>query len=102
MKNELVGFFILNVFNLSQKIFTETEKEVLEKGLNFAHVQTTLNEPELRKDFEEFSRRMTCKCHFRNEVSETFSKTPVFRLKSSWFPPKGHASSEIFLSQLEK
>ena len=74
----------------------------MENGLDFASVQGTLNEPELRKDFEEFFRRMRCKRHFRNEVSETFSKIPAFRSKSSWFPPKGHASFEIFLSQLEK
>ena len=45
---------------------------------------------------------MRCKWHFRNEVSETFSEIPAFRSKSSWLPPKGHASLEIFLSQLEK
>ena len=90
------------VFNLSHKILTEIEIKVLEKGLDFAPVQRTLNEPELRKDFEEFCRRMRCKWHFRNEVSELFSEIPAFRPKSSWLPPKGHASLEIFLSQLEK
>ena len=68
----------------------------------YINVQRTLNEPELRKDFEEFCRRMRCKWHFHNEVSETFSEIPAFRPKSSWLPPKGHASLEIFLSQLEK
>ena len=58
---------------------------MLEKGLDFVPVQRTLNEPELR-----------------NEVSETFSEIPSFRSKSSWLPPKGHASLEILLSQLEK
>ena len=62
----------------------------------------TLNEPELRNDFEEISRRMQCKWHFRNEVSENFSETPSFRPKSVWKPPKGHASLEVFLSRLEK
>ena len=45
------------VFNLSEKLLTEAEIKVLEKGLDFTPVQKTLNEPELRKDFEEFSRR---------------------------------------------
>ena len=89
-------------FNLSHKILTEVEIKVLEKGLDFAPVQRTLNEPELLKDFEECCRRMRCKWHFRNEVSETFSEILAFRPKSSWLPPKGHASLEIFLSQLEK
>ena len=45
---------------------------------------------------------MKCKWDFRNEVSETFSKIPAFRPKSNWLPPKGHASLETFLSQLDK
>ena len=48
-------------FNLGHKILTETEIKVLDKGLDFAPVQRTLNEPELRKAFEEFYRRMRCK-----------------------------------------
>ena len=39
---------------MSKKILTEAEIKVLEKGLDFAPIQKTLNEPELRKDFEEF------------------------------------------------
>ena len=58
---------------------------MLEKVLDFVPVQRTLKEPELR-----------------NEVSETFSEIPSFRSKSTWLPPKGHASLEILLSQLEK
>ena len=91
-------FFSKTVFNLSKKVLTETEIQVLGKGLDFAPIQKTLNEPELRKDFEEFARRM----HFCNEVSENFSGTPACRLKSVWKPPKSHASLEVFLSQLEK
>ena len=101
-EGRLSGIFVLRLFNLSYKILTETEIKVLEKGLDFAPVQRTLNEPESRKEFEEFCRRIRCKWHFRNEVSETFSEIPAFRSKSSWFPPKGHASLKIFLSQLEK
>ena len=70
--------------------------------VDFAPVQITVNELQLRKDFEEFCRRMRCKWHFRNDVSETFSEIPAFRSKLSWLPPKGHASLEIFLSQLGK
>ena len=56
----------------------------MEKGLDFAPIQNKINEPELRKDFEEFCRRMRI--------------TP----KSKWQPPKGHANLEVFLSQIEK
>ena len=34
------------------------EKNILEKGLDFAHIQNKINQPELRKDFQEFCRRM--------------------------------------------
>ena len=58
-------FCFKTAFNLSKKVLTETEIKVLEKGLDF--------EPELRKDFKKFSRRMRCKWHFRNKVSKNFS-----------------------------
>ena len=47
-----------SVFNLSKKVLTETAISVLERGLNFAPIQKSLHEPELRKDFEKFSHRM--------------------------------------------
>ena len=101
--NRLKGYFCSkSVFNLSKKVLTETEVSALEKGLDFAPIQKSLNEPELKKDFEEFSRRIQCKWHFRNELSGNFSETPAFRPKSVWKPPKGHASLEVFLSRLEK
>ena len=101
--SRLKGYFCSKtVFMLSKKVLTETEIKVLEKGLDFAPIQKILNEPELRKYFAEFSRRMRCKWHFRNEVSENFSETPAFRPKSVWKLPKGHASLEVFLSRLEK
>ena len=75
---------------------------MIEKGLDFAPTQKTLNEPELRKDFEEFSRRMRCKWNFRNEPTNNFSEIPAFTPKSGWKPPKGHASLEVFLSRVEK
>ena len=78
-KGRISGLFCSKtVFNLSHKILTEIEIKVLEKGLDFVSVQRTLNDPDLRNDFEEFCRRMRCKWHFRNEVSETFSEILTF------------------------
>ena len=37
------------VFNLSQRVLSEIEIQVLEKGLDFASIQKSINEPELRK-----------------------------------------------------
>ena len=43
-------FFSDTVFNLSNKVLTEDEIKVLEKGLDFAPIQRKVNEPELRQD----------------------------------------------------
>ena len=90
------------VFNLSQRVLSEPEIQVLEKELDFAPIQKSINEPELRKDFEDFSRRMRFRWKFRDQLSEDFSDKPLFHLKSNWKPPPGHLRLELFLSQLEK
>ena len=90
------------VFSLSQRVLSEIEIQVLEKGLDFAPIQKSINEPELRKDFEEFSRRMRIRWNFRDQPSEDFSDKPAFRPKSNWKPPQVMLAWELFLSQLEK
>ena len=62
------------VFNLSRKVLTETEIRVLEKGLGFAPTPTRINDSDLKRDFNEFSRKMRCKWYFRNEPTEKFSE----------------------------
>ena len=74
---------------------------MLEKGLDFASIQRKVNEPELRRDFEEFCRKMRIKWHLRNDLSENFSQIPAFRPKSAWTPPTGHPYLEVFLSCVE-
>ena len=54
-------FYSEMVFNLSRKILTDTEIKILEKGLDFAPVQRKINEPEIRSDFEEISKRVRTK-----------------------------------------
>ena len=44
---------------------------------------------------------MHLKWHFWDEP-QRFDKTPAFTPKSTWHPPKGHASLEVFLSQVIK
>ena len=74
----------------------EEEIKVLERDLDFALIQQKINKPELRKDFEEFCRRMRTKWNFRNELSQGFSVAPAFTRKSSWKPPLGHPNLEVF------
>ena len=82
-------------------MLSEIETQVLEKGLDFAPIKKSTNEPKPRKDFEEFSRRMRICWNFR-DFSEDFSDKPTFGPKSNWKPLPGHPSLELFLSQLEK
>ena len=49
------------VFNLSKKVLTDIEIKVLEKGLDYAPIKKKINELELRRDFEEFCRRIRLK-----------------------------------------
>ena len=80
---------------------TDTEIQILEKGLDFAPIQNKINELELRSGFEEFSLKMRTKWHFGNESTQEFSETPVFSPKSTWKPPIGHPNVEVFSSQIE-
>ena len=80
----LSGYFCSEtVFNLSNRVLSDAEIWVLEKGLDYAPIQRKMNEPELIHDFNDFCRRMRLKWHFRDE-SNTFSETPAFRPKSKY------------------
>ena len=94
-------YIYICLYNLSRRVLSEAEISVLEKGLDFAPVQNKINEPELRRDFEQFCRHMRIKQHFRNEPTQDFSNTPAFTPKSSLNPSKSHPNIEVFLSQIE-
>ena len=81
---------------------SDTQIKILEKSVDYALIQNKVNELEIRQDFDEFSRKMSLKRYFRNEAAEDFSERPSFRCKSSWKPPQGNASLELFLSQTER
>ena len=60
------GYFCSDtVSNLSRRVLSEDEIKFFKKGLDFAPTQNKVNEPELRKDFDELCRRMRIKWHFR-------------------------------------
>ena len=77
----------------------ETAIRVLEKGFGFAATPTRINESDLKRDFNEFSRKIRCKWYFRNEPTENFSEKPAFNVNSNWNPPNGYPALEIFLKQ---
>ena len=83
------------------QVLTATEIKVLERGLGFVPTPNLINEADIRRDFQDFSRKMRCRRHFRNEPSDDFSNVPAFRPNSQWNPPTGHPCGELFLSRLE-
>ena len=77
----LEGYFCSDtVFNLSNRVLSDSEIKVLEKCLDFAPIQGKIDEPELSKDFNELCRRMKIKWIFQNEPSQDFSETPTLIL----------------------
>ena len=52
--------------------------------------QNKINEPELRKDFSKFYRRMRNKWYFRNELILQVCKVLCFLTKSLWKRPNEH------------
>ena len=78
------------------------EIKILERGLDYSPIQNKITEPGLRRDFEDFARRMRLTWYFRNEPTSSFSESPSFTPKSSWKPPKDNPSLELFLSQIGK
>ena len=87
------------IFNLSDRVLTDAEIKILEKGLDFAPLQCKINEPELKQDFKDFCRSMRLKWYFLDEWQQ-FSETPAFSAKSSRNPPRGHSCLEVFLVRL--
>ena len=80
------------VFNLSKKVLSQTEINVLEKGLGFSLTPSFINEVDLQRHFNEFSRKMRCKWYFRNKTQSS-KEIPIFHSKSIWnrplpLPPK--------------
>ena len=57
----LKGYFCSDVvFNLSHRVLSELEIEVLGKGLGFSPTPSFINEADLKRDFANFSRKMRC------------------------------------------
>ena len=76
-ESRLTGYFCSEIiFSFSNRVLTDAEIKVLEKGLDIAPIQRKINEPEHKQDFNDFCRRMPLKWYFRDETQE-FSETPA-------------------------
>ena len=77
------SFCSKTVFNLNQRVLSKIEIQILEKGLDSAPIQKSINEAELKKDFEDFSRRMCIRWNLRGQPSDDFSDKRSFCSKSN-------------------
>ena len=78
---------------------TNIEIKIFDTGLDFAPIQNKINEPELRKYFKEFCRRMG---YFRYDISHNFNEKPARTAMSKWKPTNGQPGLEVFLNRIEK
>ena len=72
----------------------------MEKGLGFVPTPNMINKADLRRDFNEFSRKIRCKWYFRDELSEEFSEIPAFRPKSTGKLPAGDPCVDLVSSKM--
>ena len=84
INRRLKGYFRSDVvFDLSKKVLSDTEINVLGKGLGFTPTPLFINESDLKRDFKDFAEKMRCKWYLRNNVTESFTQLPPFRNKSN-------------------
>ena len=77
---------MLRRFNLRHRVLCDCKIKILEKDIDIGSIRRKINEIELRKDFEEFCRRMRIKWHFWNDPTSGFSIITSLAPKSAWKP----------------
>ena len=80
-------FVSQNVFNLSDRVLTENEIKVLDKGLNFVPTPEKLDRLQIKIDLEKLGRDIKLRIFYHNDLSPSFSKKPAFKVPSPWIPP---------------
>ena len=86
------------MINLSKKSFTETEFKLLGYNLNFVPTPKTINKTELKRDLENFNRRIKLRDHFGIAPTEK----PIFKSNSTWEPKNTHHTVRTFLEDFNK
>ena len=100
-KTRLEGKFVSkNVINLSRINLSRSEISLLSKGLKFVPSANKIDRAKLKRELEEYGRKLRLMWHFRND-ERTFS-TEKFRPKSSFNLRNKDTVIEIYLSCLEE
>ena len=93
-----------NVFNLSDRVLTENEIKVLDKGLNFVPTPEKLDRLQIKNDLAKLGRLgrdIKLRMFYKNDLSPSFSEKPAFKVPSSWTPPIRDVQIELYLSEIE-
>ena len=97
----LEGKFVSkNVFNLSRRNLSPPEISLLSKGLKFVPSANKIDRAKLKRELEEYGRKLRLMWHFRND-ERTFT-AEKFRPKSSFNSRNKDAIIETYLSCLEE
>ena len=85
-----------NVVNLSNRVLTSDEVQVLSRGLNFCPTPKNIDRFQLKKDLDEFGRRIKLKYYF--DVGRDTIKR--FKNKSKWVPQINEPMLDLFLNRV--
>ena len=94
-------FVSQNVFNLSNRVLTENEIKVLDKGLNIIPTAEKPDRLQIKNDLEKLGREIKLRILYQNDLSPSFSEKPAFKVPSSWTPPIRDVELELYLSEIE-
>ena len=99
--NRLEGKFVgKNVINLSRRNLSSAEISLLSKGLKFVPTANKIDQAKLKRELEEYGRKLRLMWHFRND-ERPFSQER-FKPKSTFNPRNKDAVIETYLSCLEE
>ena len=97
----LEGKFVSkNVMNLSRRNLSSAEISLLSKGLKFVPTANKIDQAKLKRELEEYGRKLRLMWHFRND-ERPFCKDR-FKPKSTFNPRNKDAGIETYLSCLEE
>ena len=77
------GFVSENVVNLSNRVLTPDEIQVLSRGLNFRPTPKNIDKFQLKKDLDEFGRRIKLKYYFDKDQKSLVGKDRIKRFRKS-------------------
>ena len=66
-------FFSKNIMNFSNRVLTENEIRVLDKGLNFVPTPEKLDRYQIKKDLERLARNIKLRMYYKTEPTLAFS-----------------------------